>query len=84
MIRLLYFASLRERLGCDAETLDLPPGVADVAGLLAELRGRGDVWAQALGEGETLLVARNQEMAGLETPVADGDEIGIFPPVTGG
>ena len=32
----------------------------------------------------TLLVARNQEMAGPEARIADGDEIGIFPPVTGG
>ncbi len=84
MIQVLYFASLRERLGREAEELELPAGVVDVAGLFAELRARGGVWAEALGVGETLLVARNQEMAGPEARIADGDEIGIFPPVTGG
>lgn len=84
MIRVLYFASLRERLGREAEAFELPPGVADVAGLLAHLRARGGVWAATLDERETLLVARNQEMAGVGSGITDGDEIGIFPPVTGG
>jgi molybdopterin synthase sulfur carrier subunit len=82
MIRVLYFASLRERLGRDAEEIE---GPADsVAELLAVLRARGGAYSAALGERETVLVARNQEMAHLDTPIADGDEIGIFPPVTGG
>jgi molybdopterin synthase sulfur carrier subunit len=37
-----------------------------------------------LGPGETLLTAVNQELASPQTPVADGDEVAIFPPVTGG
>jgi len=84
MIRILYFASLRERLGRDAEELELPAGVRDVAGLLAYLRKRDGVWGEALAAGETVLVARNQEMAGLDTAILDGDEVGVFPPVTGG
>lgn len=85
MIRILYFASLRERLGRDAEELELPVGgVTDVAGLMAILRSRGGVWGEALAAGETVLVARNQEMAGMDTAIVDGDEVGVFPPVTGG
>jgi molybdopterin synthase sulfur carrier subunit len=84
MIRVLYFASLRERLGRDVDELELPSGVADVAALLEHLRQRGQPWAGALATDQTLLVARNQEMAAPQTPLADGDEIGIFPPVTGG
>lgn len=84
MIRILYFASLRERLGRDAEQLELPVGVTDVAGLLTFLSERGGVWGEALDAGETVLVARNQEMAGMDTAIVDGDEVGLFPPVTGG
>lgn len=84
MIEILYFARLRERLGCSRERVDLPPQVASVADLMAHLRGRGGIWAESLGEGETLLMAVNQAMARPETPIQDGDEVALFPPVTGG
>ena len=84
MIRVLYFASLRERLGCETEELELPAGVSDIAGLLAYLRKRDVVWGEGLEAGERVLVARNQEMAGRVTVISDGDEVGVFPPVTGG
>ena len=83
MIRVLYFASLRERLDRTTEEIE-GSAAGSVAELLELLRARGGVWAEALGEGETVLVARNQEMARPDTPLADGDEIGLFPPVTGG
>lgn len=84
MIRLLYFASLREQLGIDREQIDLPPDVQQVADLVAHLRARGGAWEQVLADAEHVLVAINQEMARAEDPIADGDEIGLFPPVTGG
>ena len=82
MIRVLYFASLRERLGVGAE--ELPDAPNTVQGLVATLRERGSVWAEVLAEGEPVLVSRNHEMASPETALSDGDEVGIFPPVTGG
>lgn len=84
MIKLLYFASLRERLDLAEERLTLPPAVSTVAALLDNLRARGGPWAEVLGPGETLLTAVNQELASPQTPVEDGDEVAIFPPVTGG
>ena len=84
MIRLCYFASLREQLGVAEESLDLPAGVTDVAGLRARLRERGGVWAEALAESRPVLCAVNLALARADQAVADGDEVAFFPPVTGG
>ncbi|MBL8534653.1 MAG: molybdopterin converting factor subunit 1 [Betaproteobacteria bacterium] len=84
MIHVLYFARLKESLGKDAERLELPAGVSDVAGLTAWLRARGGAWETELASGRLVRAAVNQDMAKGETPVRDGDEIAFFPPVTGG
>jgi molybdopterin synthase sulfur carrier subunit len=83
-VDVLYFASLRERLGVDREAVTLDAGVADLAGLLAQLRGRGGRWAEVLADDGRVLMAINQEMARARDAINDGDEIGLFPPVTGG
>jgi molybdopterin synthase sulfur carrier subunit len=82
-LRLLYFASLREQVGSAGEVLS-PGAIACVGDLLETLRARGGPWADALGGGRRVLVAVNQEMARPETPLAPGDEVALFPPVTGG
>lgn len=84
VVRILYFARLREALGRADEELVLPEGVRDVRGLLDFLRARGDAWTAELGAGRAVRAAVNQDMAEPATPIADGDEIAIFPPVTGG
>ncbi|MBK8016817.1 MAG: molybdopterin converting factor subunit 1 [Betaproteobacteria bacterium] len=84
MIHVLYFARLKESLGKDAERLELPAGVSDVAGLTAWLRTRGGAWEHELAPGRPVRAAVNQDMAKGETPLRDGDEIAFFPPVTGG
>ena len=83
-VKVLYFASVREKLGRDAEELDLPAGVATVAGLRSHLRARGGVWADAMAEGKLLRAAVNQDMAQAAAAIKAGDEIAFFPPVTGG
>lgn len=60
------------------------PPTATVEGLLTQLRSRGGVWADALGAERRWRVAVNQEMAEIHTPLKSGDEIALFPPVTGG
>lgn len=84
MLNLLYFARLKEALGRDAERIDLPPGVSDVAGLIGWLRQRGGAWESELAPTKPVRVAVNQDMARADTPVRDGDEVAVFPPVTGG
>lgn len=84
MVTLLYFASLRENLGCSREQLALPSGNATVAALVEQLRSRDSRWTEAFAPGKTWRVAVNQQMADLATPVKPGDEVAFFPPVTGG
>lgn len=83
-IDVLYFASLRERLGTDRETVELPDGVNDLSGLVATLRARGGVWAEVFDGEQPVLMAVNQAMAKPQDKLTDGDEVGLFPPVTGG
>lgn len=80
-VQVLYFASLKEALGMPGESVDLPAGVATVGGLRDWLVGQG---REKLASARNLRCAVNQDMAGLDSPVRDGDEIAFFPPVTGG
>lgn len=84
MIKVFYFASLRERLGTGVEELDLPDGVTDLGGLAAFLAQRGGAWKEVLDSGEKVMMALNQEAARASDPLADRDEVAFFPPVTGG
>lgn len=84
MVKILYFAGLREATGSASEELALPANVRDIGGLHALLRGRGGAWAEALAESKRVRAAVNQDMAAADTAVADGDEVAFFPPVTGG
>ena len=80
----LYFARLREALGRDRESLEVPPQVRTVADLRAWLITRGEPYAAAFGEIRRIRAAVNQSMAADDTPLAEGAEVAFFPPVTGG
>jgi molybdopterin synthase sulfur carrier subunit len=77
-----FFASVREALGA-AETVETT-GAADVAALRDQLAGRGGHYAEVLGRHRVVRSARNRVLCAESTPLADGDEVGFFPPVTGG
>lgn len=83
-VKVLYFASVREKLGKGAEEIDLPAGIASVAGLRAHLQARGGAWADTLAQTKLLRTAVNQDMVPAATPIEAGDEVAFFPPVTGG
>ena len=83
-VKILYFASIREKLGKDAEEIELPADVATIGALRAHLRARGGAWGDALAEGRLLRTALNQDMAQPAAAIKAGDEIAFFPPVTGG
>jgi sulfur-carrier protein len=77
-----YFASVREALGT-GESAQVEPGT-DVAALRDALIARGGRHAEALGRQRMLRSARNLALCSEETMLVDGDEIGFFPPLTGG
>jgi molybdopterin synthase sulfur carrier subunit len=83
-VRLLFFASLRERLGATGEELDVPAGVDTVAALREHLRARGGAWAEVFAPKRNVRAAVNQDMAQAAAAIKAGDEIAFFPPVTGG
>ncbi|MTI12768.1 molybdopterin synthase sulfur carrier subunit [Sansalvadorimonas verongulae] len=81
MIKVLFFASYRDRLGVDQ--LELDSSAADITALKTELAERGELWKTTLQDRKTL-VAVNQIMTKDSAAINDGDEVAFFPPVTGG
>jgi molybdopterin converting factor subunit 1 len=79
-VRVRAFAAVRQALGTSKVELDLPAG-ATVAHLLEHLAAGYPALAPLL---ERTIVTVNQSYADRQQPVAPGDEIAIFPPVSGG
>jgi molybdopterin synthase sulfur carrier subunit len=84
LIRILYFAWLRERTGCAEESVALPAGVSTVGELIAHLRSRSPGYHSAFAHPRLVRCAVNQHFASSEASLAAGDEVAFFPPVTGG
>ena len=82
-VKILYFASLRDAVGRAEESMALPAGVGNVGDLRAFLADRGEEWL-ALGPQRNVRAAVNHRMVQPSEPVAPGDEVAFFPPVTGG
>lgn len=83
-MKILYFAWVRQKVGVAEETVAPPAEVRDVAGLVAWLATRGPGHAAAFADPKQIRAAVNQDFATPAQPVAAGDEVAFFPPVTGG
>ena len=82
-VKVLFFASLRERLGVGNEEVVMPAGVQTVDDLRHHLSKRGASW-ESLAQTGNLRCAVNQQMAQAQALLHEGDEVAFFPPVTGG
>ena len=73
------FASYREAAGVGHLQLELPPG-STVKDAIAEIAKRHPL----ITEGRKVVIARNRDYVTADEPLADGDEVALIPPVSGG
>jgi molybdopterin synthase sulfur carrier subunit len=83
-MKILYFAWIRAKIGIAAEDITPPAEVTTVGALLDWLATRGAGYAEALKNRSVVKTAVNQEYVENDQPISQGDEIALFPPVTGG
>jgi molybdopterin synthase catalytic subunit len=79
-VRLLLFATLKDIVGAREMQLDLPSGTT-IADLLTRLERD---YPGIKGYRPVVLTAINEEYVNQSSAIADGDEVAIFPPVSGG
>jgi molybdopterin converting factor subunit 1 len=79
-VHVRYFAALRERVGKDADELELPAG-ANVGQAREALVGRYPALATALA---TCAAAVNRAYVSAQTALGEGDELVFIPPLGGG
>ena len=76
---------MKETLKFSTEDLELAENEQwTVLKLKALLAKRGDTWAQMLMGKLKVRAAINHELVDDNAPIANGDEVAFFPPVTGG
>ncbi|MDI9313525.1 MAG: molybdopterin converting factor subunit 1 [Hydrotalea sp.] len=84
MIQVRYFSWVREKLQKDRETLELPANASRLQDVLATLDQRGGDYALLKKNNGMLRYALNYRLAKPSDQIKNGDEVAIFPPVTGG
>ncbi|EKF58390.1 molybdopterin converting factor small subunit [Agrobacterium albertimagni AOL15] len=84
MVKLVYFAWVRERIGKGEEELEIPAEVKTAGDLVSWLATLGEGYEEVLRFPKAIRVAINQEHVEHNELIAGAREIGIFPPMTGG
>ncbi|MEP4484718.1 MAG: MoaD/ThiS family protein [Halioglobus sp.] len=80
MVKVVFFARIREQLGC----AELDAEVSSLATLLATLKQRGELWSRVLSEPNLICAVNQVVFDGDDRQLQEGDEVAFFPPVTGG
>ena len=83
-IKVLFFAKLREVFETNQVDISFTGSDNKVSDVLMVLREKGEVWKDELNENKSFRIALNQEMVTKDAMLNEGDEIALFPPVTGG
>ncbi|WP_457643825.1 molybdopterin converting factor subunit 1 [Persephonella sp.] len=79
-VNLLYFSSIKDRLGKSREEVELPDGskISDLYKLLEEK------YPQIAESLPSVMFAVNEEYADKNTQLKEGDTVALIPPVSGG
>ncbi|HEY4015521.1 MAG TPA: molybdopterin converting factor subunit 1 [Polyangiaceae bacterium] len=81
IVKVLYFAALRDAVGLSEEALDLPATVTTVGQLADHLAARHRVFAERRAH---VRIARNEAFAQDDEALSEGDVVALIPPVAGG
>ncbi len=84
MVKIVYFAWVREKIGKGEDEIVLPAGVVTGGDLIAHLKTLGEEYAEALAHEKVIRIAINQEHVEHDEPITGASEIALFPPMTGG
>ena len=85
MLKIVFFARLREIMGVDEISFELDSSKhLTVRNLITSLEGKYTEFNDYVNRGNRLLIAVNLEITDTDKELNPGDEIAIFPPVTGG
>ena len=84
-LKLLFFASLRERFGFSQKEITLSKQVRSADEFLLDMsKQSGGEWVNLFENKNMYKLAINQELSSWKDPIHTGDELAIFPPITGG
>ncbi|WP_298812437.1 molybdopterin converting factor subunit 1 [uncultured Roseibium sp.] len=79
-----YFAWVRERVGLEEETIEVPASVKTVADLIGHLKSLDENHAAAFEEEDAIRVALDQLHVEVDAELGNAREAAFFPPMTGG
>ena len=84
MIKIFFFAKLREDLGVSELELQIKPSLKTLHDVVLDIAAQhGDLFSSTLF-GNNIVIAKNHDVVDMAARVSDNDEIAFFPPVTGG
>ena len=84
MIRVLFFAGIREQLATANLDIEWTEDTAIISQLVDQLgKDKGDKWKDVLSQ-DNIVTAVNQLVVDNNAKLNDGDELAFYPPVTGG
>jgi len=84
-LKLLFFASLREKFEFSQKEITLPKEVSTVEEFLIYMsKQNGGEWVNLFENKNMYKLAINQELSSWKDSIHEGDELAIFPPITGG
>lgn len=84
MLKIKYFAWVRERTGLEEETVEVPEEVGTAGDLIRWLSARGDNYQAAFEEPAAIRIACDRLHVAHDAPLEGVEEVAFFPPMTGG